>query len=138
MNNTILDRPVPPAPTQNSPRFLLFLICLFASAGQIAIDIYVPALPAMARFFATSPQAIQSSVSGYMAAYALGQLVFGPIADAYGRKRVLAFGLVIFTIGSLRRIWRRSSSPVACRDSASPPRTCSPRRSSPTHSPGRR
>ncbi|MDR3098651.1 MAG: multidrug effflux MFS transporter [Paraburkholderia sp.] len=88
-----------PARESNSPRFLLFLICLFASAGQLAIDIYVPALPAMARYFATSPQAIQSSVSGYMAAYALGQLVFGPIADAYGRKRVLAFGLVVYTIG---------------------------------------
>ncbi|WP_176043808.1 multidrug effflux MFS transporter [Burkholderia vietnamiensis] len=85
----------------NSPRFLLFLICLFSSAGQLAIDIYVPALPDMARSFATTPQAIQSSVSGYMAAYALGQLIFGPIADAYGRKRVLAFGLVIYTIGCL-------------------------------------
>ena len=90
-----------PAREPNSPRFLLLLICLFASAGQLAIDIYVPALPAMARFFATSPQAIQSSVSGYMAAYAIGQLVFGPVADAYGRKPVLAFGLVIFTIGCL-------------------------------------
>ncbi|WP_246792119.1 multidrug effflux MFS transporter [Burkholderia perseverans] len=85
----------------NSPRFLLFLICLFASAGQLAIDIYVPALPAMAHYFSTSPQAIQSSVSGYMAAYALGQLIFGPVADAHGRKRVLGFGLVIYTIGCL-------------------------------------
>ena len=101
MNPTIPDRGVTPARAPNSPRFLLFLICLFASAGQLAIDIYVPALPAMARFFATSPQAIQSSVSGYMAAYAIGQLVFGPVADAYGRKPVLAFGLVIFTIGCL-------------------------------------
>ena len=88
-------------PAPNSPRFLLFLVCLFASAGQLAIDIYVPALPAMARYFATSPQAIQSSVTGYMAAYAIGQLVFGPVADAYGRKRVLAFGMVVFTIGCL-------------------------------------
>jgi DHA1 family 2-module integral membrane pump EmrD-like MFS transporter len=83
----------------NSPRFLLLLICLFSSAGQLAIDIYVPALPAMARYFGMSPQAIQTSVSGYMAAYALGQLIFGPIADAYGRKRVLAFGLIVYTIG---------------------------------------
>ena len=101
MNDPIADCPVTPARVPNSPRFLLILICLFASAGQLAIDIYVPALPAMARFFATSPQAIQSSVSGYMVAYALGQLVFGPVADAYGRKRVLAFGLVIYTIGCL-------------------------------------
>ncbi|MDR5836151.1 multidrug effflux MFS transporter [Caballeronia sp. LZ034LL] len=86
---------------QNSPRFLLLLVCLFASAGQLAIDIYVPALPAMARYFSVSAQAIQSSVSGYMAAYAIGQLVLGPIADAYGRKHVLAFGLVVYTVGCL-------------------------------------
>lgn len=101
MNHDIPDRSAPSARAPNSPRFLLFLVCLFASAGQLAIDIYVPALPAMARFFATSPQAIQSTVSGYLLAYALGQLVFGPVADAYGRKPVLAFGLVIFTIGCL-------------------------------------
>ncbi len=101
MNHNIAEPSVAPARAANSPRFLLFMICLFASAGQLAIDIYVPALPAMARFFSTSPQAIQSSVSGYMAAYAFGQLVFGPVADAYGRKRVLAFGLVVFTIGCL-------------------------------------
>jgi len=101
MNHDIPDRFTPSARAPNSPRFLLLLICLFASAGQLAIDIYVPALPAMARFFETSPQAIQSSVSGYLAAYAFGQLVLGPVADAYGRKRVLAFGLVLYTIGCL-------------------------------------
>ncbi|GGD81246.1 multidrug effflux MFS transporter [Caballeronia grimmiae] len=101
MNPANPDRSFAAARESNSPRFLLFLVCLFASAGQFAIDIYVPALPAMARYFATSPQAIQSSVSGYMAAYALGQLIFGPVADAYGRKRVLAFGLVIYTLGCL-------------------------------------
>ena len=99
MTSSISDRPATAVRRQNSPRFLLLLICLFSSAGQLAIDIYVPALPAMARYFGMSPQAIQTSVSGYMAAYALGQLMFGPIADAYGRKRVLAFGLIVYTIG---------------------------------------
>lgn len=102
MTHATADRqPASAASAPNSPRFLLFLICLFASAGQLAIDIYVPALPAMAHYFGTSPQAIQTSVTGYMAAYALGQLIFGPIADAYGRKRVLAFGLAVYTIGCL-------------------------------------
>ncbi|MEX3952471.1 multidrug effflux MFS transporter [Paraburkholderia sp. EG287B] len=101
MTHDLPERPATAARPANSPRFLLFLICLFASAGQLAIDIYVPALPAMARYFATSPQAIQSSVSVYLAAYAFGQLIFGPISDALGRKRVLAFGLVIYTLGCL-------------------------------------
>lgn len=99
MSHESLDRSLEMPRAANTPAFLLVLICLFASAGQFAIDVYVPALPAMAHYFSTSSQAIQSSVSGYMAAYALGQLVFGPIADHYGRKRVLAGGLVIYTIG---------------------------------------
>ncbi|HTH62192.1 MAG TPA: multidrug effflux MFS transporter [Paraburkholderia sp.] len=101
MTHPAAERPAAPARIRNSPRFLLFLVCLFASAGQLAIDIYVPALPAMAHYFATSPQAIQWTVSGYMMAYAFGQLVFGPISDAYGRKPVLAFGLLLFTLGCL-------------------------------------
>lgn len=91
----------PPSPKHppNHPRFLLFLICAFASAGQLAIDLYVPALPEMAIDYATSAQAIQSSVTGYLIAYAFGQLVFGPLADAYGRKRILALGLGLFSLG---------------------------------------
>lgn len=105
MNHPTSGRDKTASRAPNSPRFLLILICLYASAGQLAIDIYVPALPAMAHFFATSPQAIQSSVSSYMAAYAFGQLLFGPIADAHGRKPVLAFGLVVFTIGCVLSLY---------------------------------
>lgn len=91
--NPVASRPA------NHPRFLLFLICAFASAGQLAIDLYVPALPEMAIDYATSAQAIQTSVTGYLIAYAFGQLVFGPLADAYGRKRILMLGLGLFTLG---------------------------------------
>ena len=85
--------------TANPPGFLIFFICMLASAGQLSIDIYVPALPTMAQFFQTSPQAIQSSVTSYLVAYAFGQLFFGPLADAYGRKKMLALGMAMFTVG---------------------------------------
>ncbi|MFJ9451579.1 multidrug effflux MFS transporter [Herbaspirillum sp. NPDC101397] len=87
--------------TANHPRFLIFFICMLASAGQLAIDIYVPALPTMAQYFQTSAQAIQSSVTIYLMAYAFGQLLFGPLADAYGRKKILVLGMLMFTCGCL-------------------------------------
>ncbi len=87
--------------TANHPRFLIFFICMLASAGQLAIDIYVPALPTMAQYFQTSAQAIQSSVTIYLMAYAFGQLLFGPLADAYGRKKILVLGMLMFTGGCL-------------------------------------
>lgn len=85
----------------NNTNFLIFFICILASAGQLAIDIYVPALPEMARFFQTTPQAIQASVTIYLVGYAFGQLLFGPLADAYGRKKILALGLILFSVGTL-------------------------------------
>ena len=85
----------------NHPSFLIIFICMLTSAGQLAIDIFVPALPALAHFFQISPQAIQSSVTIYMVAYAFGQLVFGPLADAYGRKKILATGMILFSFGCL-------------------------------------
>lgn len=85
--------------TANPTSFLIFFICMLASAGQLSIDIYVPALPTMAQFFQTSPQAIQSSITSYLVAYAFGQLFFGPLADAYGRKKMLTLGMSMFTLG---------------------------------------
>jgi DHA1 family 2-module integral membrane pump EmrD-like MFS transporter len=128
----------PVAPRANHPRFLLFLICAFASAGQLAIDLYVPALPKMAVDYATSAQAIQTSVTGYLIAYAFGQLVFGPLADACGRKRILVLGSVCSRWAACSRwpppTWKPSSRRGCCRASALRPPTCWPRPSSPTPS----
>ncbi|SFZ76707.1 multidrug effflux MFS transporter [Chitinimonas taiwanensis] len=98
--STASATPASARPT-NSPLFLLWLIILLAPIGQMAIDIYVTALPEMARAFEVGRKEIQLSVSAYMIAFALGQIIYGPLCDAIGRKPALLGGIALYLFGSV-------------------------------------
>lgn len=68
--------------------------------GPLAIDMYLPALPALQAEFGTSESRVQHTLSAYLLGLAFGQLLFGPIADRYGRKPPLLGGLAAFTLAS--------------------------------------
>lgn len=81
-------------------KFLLILGGLSAF-GPLAIDLYLPAFPAMAEAFGTDGEHIQLSLSAYFIGLASGQLFYGPIADRFGRRKPLLFGIVLFFLASL-------------------------------------
>lgn len=83
-----------------SRRFLLMLITV-AAVSPLGINLYLPSMPGMAAALGVDYAAVQFTLSVYLAAVALGQLVIGPISDRYGRRPVLLGGLVMFVIGSL-------------------------------------
>lgn len=82
---------------------LLFFIFLFllSCMGQIASDVYLPALPTIRHIFHVSVHTIQLSVALFMYGFAVSHLVYGPISDGIGRKKPLIFGIVITLIGTL-------------------------------------
>ncbi|MEI6897185.1 MAG: Bcr/CflA family multidrug efflux MFS transporter [Psychromonas sp.] len=88
------------APTQLT--FLLIVI-LGAIAGltPIAIDMYLPAMPSIANEFSVSAGRIQITLTAYMAGFAIGQLLHGPLADSFGRKPVVLMGTLFFTLASI-------------------------------------
>ncbi len=86
-------------------RFLAFLIVALAPIGQMAIDIFVPSLPLISAEFATDRQTVQLSVTLYLAAFAIGQLIYGPASDSFGRRRTLMAGFLIFLVGSVMAIF---------------------------------
>jgi len=53
----------------------------------LAIDMSLPALPTLARDFAATPDQVQLTLSLFVMGFALGQLVFGPVSDRFGRRR---------------------------------------------------
>jgi DHA1 family bicyclomycin/chloramphenicol resistance-like MFS transporter len=68
--------------------------------GPLAIDMYLPALPALQAQFGTSAARVQHTLSAYLLGLAIGQLAFGPFADRYGRKPPLIAGLSLFAVAS--------------------------------------
>lgn len=72
-----------------------------AAASPLAINIYLPSMPAMAGYFQVDFATIQLTLSVYLIAVALGQLVMGPLSDRYGRRPVLLSGIACFVLGSL-------------------------------------
>lgn len=74
---------------------------LLTALGPLAIDMYLPAFPAMAQSLDTNLGSIERTLASYLLGLACAQLIYGPIADRYGRKKPLLFGLALFTVASV-------------------------------------
>lgn len=84
---------------QKAPYLLtLIIMSSFASMGAV---IFTPALPQIASFFGISNSHSQFTITLFLAGYALGQLIYGPLSNRIGRKRAFYVGIMIATIGSL-------------------------------------
>lgn len=81
---------------KNSPVGLVVILGLLAMLMPLSIDMYLPAMPQIARQFAVSSGSVQMTLNLYILGFAIGQLVYGPLADSYGRKPVIALGTLIF------------------------------------------
>ncbi|MFQ3234362.1 MAG: DHA1 family bicyclomycin/chloramphenicol resistance-like MFS transporter, partial [Sulfitobacter litoralis] len=77
---------------------ILGSICV---TGPFAIDMYLPALPAIEEALDVSVSAAQITLVAYFLAYGVSQLVYGPLSDQIGRKKTLAIGMSIFCVGAV-------------------------------------
>jgi DHA1 family bicyclomycin/chloramphenicol resistance-like MFS transporter len=69
--------------------------------GPLTIDMYLPAFPALSAELNASESATQLTLTGMLAGLAFGQLVIGPLSDAFGRKRPLVAGLATHAVASV-------------------------------------
>jgi DHA1 family bicyclomycin/chloramphenicol resistance-like MFS transporter len=74
---------------------------LLSAIGPFAIDMYLPALPSIGHTLGASPGAVQASLMAFFISLSIGQIIYGPIADMFGRKPPLYFGLTLFAISSV-------------------------------------
>ena len=77
----------------------LLLIGAMTAIGPVSIDMYLPGFPAIEREF--GEQGIERTLAGYLIGLALGQLVYGPVSDRFGRKPPLYAGFVLYVAGSV-------------------------------------
>lgn len=75
--------------------YTTFFLLLLISLGHIATDIYLPSLPSIATYFQTNDTQVQMTLFSYLVSFSLAPLIFGPLSDHFGRKKVLAGGILI-------------------------------------------
>jgi DHA1 family bicyclomycin/chloramphenicol resistance-like MFS transporter len=83
-----------------SPRFIALLV-LVTVLGPLAMQMFLPALPAIQKTFETDAGTAQLTLTLAMVAIGVATLVFGPISDRFGRKPVLIAGIVFYIAGSV-------------------------------------
>ncbi|MCW5771522.1 MAG: Bcr/CflA family multidrug efflux MFS transporter [Rhodospirillaceae bacterium] len=67
----------------------------------LAIDMYLPALPSMAEAFPGNTVSVQLTLASFFIGVAIGQAIYGPVADRYGRRWPLLVGCIIYTLASI-------------------------------------
>jgi DHA1 family bicyclomycin/chloramphenicol resistance-like MFS transporter len=91
----------PPVPQTASTARQIAVLAMLAATGTLAVNILLPSLPQMAASLKVSTAAVTSSITVFLAVFALGQLVVGPISDRYGRRWPVLIGFLVFLAGSI-------------------------------------
>ncbi|ATF09563.1 Bcr/CflA family multidrug efflux MFS transporter [Candidatus Enterovibrio altilux] len=88
-------------PAQQLTFLLIFVLGAIAALTPLAIDMYLPAMPEIAKDLMATPGQVQRTLVAYITGFAFGQLIHGPISDSYGRRPVLIVGVSLFFIGAI-------------------------------------
>lgn len=81
-----------------SMKLLLPLLAAVMALSPLAIDLYLPAMPTIAQYLSTEVKLVQNTLSIYLLGYALGLILFGPMADKYPRRNLAIIGLSGFFV----------------------------------------
>ena len=87
--------------TKKKNFFLILLLGSLTALGPFSIDMYLPGFPAIAQDLNTTVARVSLSLSGFFIGISVGQLLYGPLLDRFGRKKPLYIGLSVYIISSI-------------------------------------
>lgn len=82
--------------------FLMFIaLGAIGALTPLAIDMYLPAMPSIAKDLGVAAGAVQITLTAYTAGFAIGQLIHGPLADSFGRRPIMIVGTLCFALAGI-------------------------------------
>ena len=97
-------------------RMLTVILACLGMVGALAIDTYLPSIPAIGREFQVGPLAVQQTLSVFLFTFAFMMLFYGTLSDSFGRRPVILVALAVYTLGSLGAVFAPSFGVLlACR-----------------------
>ena len=97
----VLSKASAAKPRQRTATACRAVICAFAATGILSTNIFLPSLPAIAADLRVSSAAVTSTITVFLAIFAVGQLIVGPLSDRLGRQMPILIGLCIFMLGTM-------------------------------------
>lgn len=91
----------PPDTARPNTVLLAVIVSMIVAFGPMTIDLYLPALPAIATALTTDAEHVQRTLNVYMVGFAFSQLVYGPLSDRFGRRPVLLAGVGLYIAASI-------------------------------------
>jgi DHA1 family bicyclomycin/chloramphenicol resistance-like MFS transporter len=82
-------------------RYIILMLGALVTVTPFSIDMYLPAFSQIAKDLGTTPAKISLSVTSYFIGMAIGQLLYGPLLDRFGRKKPIYFGLAVYLLTSV-------------------------------------
>ncbi|MES2015446.1 MAG: multidrug effflux MFS transporter [Pseudomonadota bacterium] len=97
-------------------RLLTVILACLGMVGALAIDTYLPSIPAIGREFQVGPLAVQQTLSVFLFTFAFMMLFYGTLSDSFGRRPVILVALALYTLGSIGAVFAPSfGALLACR-----------------------
>lgn len=98
---TALESGEPVSELKQNKTLIILILGALSTIGPFSIDMYLPAFAEIARDLNTSVGRVSLSVSSYFIGLAIGQMIYGPLLDRFGRRGPLFAGLMIYFLSSL-------------------------------------
>ncbi|MBI1777316.1 MAG: multidrug effflux MFS transporter [Proteobacteria bacterium] len=91
-----------------APRPPVILLIVASALGPLALNIFIPSMPRLAEVFATDFATVQLTLTLYLIGVSLGQLVYGPLSDRFGRRPLLLAGVALYALSALGALLAQS------------------------------